>query len=251
VQIFRFYQRQQLEISVQSPDRYPIPHLHNFIHNLEKSIIFKTLYLTRAYHEIPVAEEDRPKTAVITPFGLFEYNVMPLGLRNAAQSFQRLMDCTLRGLDYCQCYIDHILIASPNLETHHLHLREVFQRWQNKGLSINAAKCVFGKKEVDYLGFTINSQSTKPLATRVEAVNNMSNPKDINGLKHFLGVINFYKGFTPNAASIQAPLYEYLTNAKKKDKRSVIWNERSEKAFSECKQQPANAVLIAHPNRRP
>jgi len=111
-------------------------------------------------------------------------------------------------------------------------------------LSINAAKCVFGKKEVDYLGFTINSQGTKFLATRVEAVNNMSKPKDINGLRHFLGIINFYKRFTPNAASIQAPLHVYLTNAKKRDKHPIIWNERSEKAFLECKL--TNAVLIAY-----
>jgi len=105
------------------PNRYPIPHLHDFPHNLEKSIIFTTLDLTMTYHQIPVAEEDRPKTAVITPFELFEYNVMPFGLLNAAQSFQRLMNCNLRGLDYCQCYINDILVTLPNLQTHRLHLQ--------------------------------------------------------------------------------------------------------------------------------
>jgi len=133
------------------PNRYPIPNLYDFTHNLEKSTIFTTLDLTREYQQISVAEKDRSKTAVITLFGLFEYNVMPFGLRNAAQSFQRLMNYTFRDLDYCQCYIDDILIASPNLETHRLHLREVFQRLQNNELSINAEKCVFGKKEVYFL----------------------------------------------------------------------------------------------------
>jgi len=162
------------------------------------------------------------------------------------------MDCTLRGLDYCQCYIDDILIASPNLETHRLHLHEVFQQLKNNGLFINAAKCVFGKKEVDYLSFIINIQDTKSLTTRVEAVNNMSKPKDINGLRHFLGIINFYR-CTPNAANIQALLHEYLIskrNIKKRDKHPVIWNERSEKALLECKQQLANAVLIVHPRKQ-
>jgi len=157
---------------------------------------------------------------------------MPFGLRNAAKSFQRHMDCILRGLDYCQCYVD-ISIVSPNLEAH--RLREVFQRLQNNGLSINAAKCVFGKKEVDYLGFTIHRQGTKPLATRIEAVNNMSKPKDINELRHFLGIINFYRRFTPTHIAYSI-LHEYLTNTKKRDKRPVISNKRSEQAFLECKQ---------------
>jgi len=62
------------------PDRYSIPHLYDFIHNLEECTIFTTLGLTGAYHQIPLAEEDRPKTAMITPFRLFAYNVMPFGL---------------------------------------------------------------------------------------------------------------------------------------------------------------------------
>lgn len=231
------------------PDRYPIPHLHDFVHNLEGCTTFTTLDLTRAYHQIPVAEEDRPKTAVITPLGLYEYNVMPFGLRNAAQTFQRLMDCALRGLDYCHCYIDDILIASPDLETHRLHLREVFQRLQDNGLSINPAKCVFGKEEVNYLGYTISSQGTKPLDTRVKAINEMEKPTDISGLRRFLGVINFYRRFIPNAASTQAPLHEYLTNTKKNDKRPIIWNKRAEKAFLDCKQQLINATLVAHPRK--
>jgi len=89
-------------------------------------------------------------------------------------------------LDNCQCYIDDILIPSPYLETHRLHLRKVFRWLQNNGFSINAAKCVFGKKEMDYLDFTINSQSTKSLSTRIAAVNNMNKPKDISGFRQFL-----------------------------------------------------------------
>ncbi|CAE1239818.1 unnamed protein product [Acanthosepion pharaonis] len=97
------------------PDKYSIPHLQDFAITLQGASIFTKLDFRKAFHQIPVAK-DIHKTAVTTPFGLFEFTRMPFGLRNAAQSFQRLIDEVLRGLHFTFAYIDDVLISSRNIE---------------------------------------------------------------------------------------------------------------------------------------
>lgn len=128
-------------LNVSTPDRYPVPHIQDFSANLAGAKIFSKINLVRGYHQIPVHPDDVPKTAVITPFGLWEF---PFGLKNAAQAFQRLMDTVLRDLDFTFVYIDDILIASRNQAEHMVHLRVVLERLQQQGLVINLAKCQFG-----------------------------------------------------------------------------------------------------------
>ena len=111
-------------------------------------MLFESIFLRR---QIPVAADDVSKTAVITPFGLFEFLRTPFGLKNAAQAFQRLMDTVCNGLDFVFVYLDDILVSSTSAEQHMLHLREVFHRLSTHGLVINVSKCKFGATIIDYL----------------------------------------------------------------------------------------------------
>jgi len=229
------------------PDKYPIPNLQDFAHKLLGCTVFSTLDLTRAYHQIPMAERDKEKTAIITPFGLYQFNSMPFGLKNAAQTFQRYMDVTLRGLDGCFCYIDDILVASQDIDEHKRHLRNIFLRLREYGLHINLEKSTFGQEQVQYLGCSITKEGTKPLKQRIEAILQLPKPKTIEELRRFLGMVNFYRRFLPAAAKIQASLNALTLNSKKKDKRPVQWDETTTKAFEDCKTQLANATTLAHP----
>ena len=124
-----------------------------------------------------MAAVDIPKTAVITPFGLFEFLRMPFGLKNAAQAFQRLLDQVCRGLEeFLFVYLDDILIASCDAKQHRHHLRLLFKRLAEHGLVINVAKCKFGVDAIDFLGHRVTEQGVQPLPERVEAIRKIPPP---------------------------------------------------------------------------
>ena len=105
-------------------DQYPLPHVQDFSFSLSGCSIFSKVDLFKAYHQIPMAPDAREKTAIITPFGLFEYLRMPFGLKNSAQTFQRFIDQVLRDIEGVYVYLDDILIASKSEEAHLQTVRE-------------------------------------------------------------------------------------------------------------------------------
>lgn len=235
--------------AITKPDKYPIPYLTDFTNHLRGCTFFSKIDLHKAYHQIPVAEADIPKTAIITPFGLFEFMFMTFGLCNAAQTFQRLMHHVLRGCTFAFVYLDDICIASTSEIEHRNHLQEIFKRLQHHNLRLNVAKCEFGKKELNFLGHLVSSEGIKPLPNRVEVIKNFPKPMIAKDLKKFLATINFYRKFIPHAIEYQSKLIAMIDGNKKNDKTPLMWNEEREKAFQYTKNQLAEATLLAYPIR--
>ena len=178
------------------------------------------------------------------PFGTFEFLRMPFGLKNAGQTFQRMMDEILSDLDYLFVYMDDVLVASRSMEEHIEHFRELFRQLAAHDLVVSPGKCQFDKTQIEFLGHTVTKEGVLPLPSKVAAVTKYPAPSTQDELRRFLGMINFYNIFVPNATKIMKPLYE-ATAAKQK--KHLEWNDDMNRAFNEAKTNLARATILRHP----
>ena len=229
---------------ITTPDHYTCPNIGDLTARLAGCKVFTKLDLRKGYLQVPVREEDICKTAIITPFGTFEFLRMPFGLRNAGQTFQRMMDSVMAGLDFCFIYLDDVLVASQSHEEHLNQLKKVLTRLKQQGLVLNEEKCVLGASQVEYLGHLITPTGVSPLPDRVKAITGYPLPATVRGLQTFLGMANFYRRFLKDAALLLRPLTDALKGGAA---GKLLWTPEMKAAFESGKRAVLNAAELAHP----
>lgn len=226
-------------------DNYPLPRAPDLIEPLAKSQYFTKLDAAMGYWQIPIAEEDRKYTAVITQEGLFEFVRMPFGLANAPATFQRFMDQSLKhGLGkFCCVYLDDVLIFSNTFEEHHAHVTTVMQWIANAGLLLKGKKCSFFESETDYLGHIVGNGEMKMTDQKIRKVIDFPPPYNVKEIQSFLGITGYYRKFIKGFSFIAAPLHD-LT------RKEVLWlwSSECETSFQELKRQFNANVPLKLPN---
>ena len=217
-------------------DAYPLPRIEESLTALGSSAYFSTLDLTSGYWQVPMAPEDREKTAFTTPMGLFEFNCMPFGLCNAPGTFQRLMERCLghKNFETVLLYLDDVIIYSKTYEDHLKHLAEVFEILIKYGLKIKPSKCHLLKPAVKYLGHVVSAEGVQPDPDKLAAVRNWPVPTTVKEVRSFLSFAGYYRRFIPHFAQIADPIQELLRGQPKKSPKTPVpieWNEEREIAF--------------------
>lgn len=236
-------------------DAFPLPRIEESLDALSGARLFSTLDLASGYHQVPVTEADRPKTAFCTPFGLFEWNRMPFGLCNAPSTFQRLMQ-RLFGDQQCQSlllYLDDIVVFSSTVEQHLKRLRVVLERLEREGLKAKLSKCSFFRKEVNYLGHVISAEGVATDPGKIEVVANWPTPTFATELRSFLGFASYYRRFVQGFAKLAAPLHKVVALCsnprigKKSDQQlSNFSTEECNQSFEALKVKLTTSPVLAY-----
>ena len=225
-------------------DSYPLPRIDDCLNCLGGANWFSTMDLRSGYHQVAMDEQDKGKTTFVTRKGTYCFNVMPFGLCNAPAMFQRLMDCTMRGLNYevCLIYLDDIIVFSPDVTTHLERLEVVLARLRNAGLKLKPSKCSYLQRSVDFLGYKVSGRGIETDGSKVDAVARWPVPSKLREVRGFLGLCGYYRRFVPNFSEVAAPLH-----AMTKKNAAFRWTAECQTAFDELKQKLSSAPVLALP----
>ena len=174
-------------------DVFPLPRIDVCLDSLAKAVWYSTLDLRSGYYQVPLRPEDAVKTTFISRTGSYCWKVMPMGLWNAASSFQRLMNYVLAGLNYhlCLVYLDDTVVYSSSIDEHLERLGAVFERIRQAGLKLRPDKCKLLQEEVKFLGHVISAAGIQVESSKVVAVQQWGTPKKLKDVRAFIGLCSY------------------------------------------------------------
>lgn len=227
-------------------DPYPMPRIDDLLERVGGATYITTLDLSKGYWQLALAPEAKELTAFRTPFGMYQFKVLPFGLQGAPATFQRLMDHILWDVStFSAAYLDDVVVYSSSWEEHLYHLQEVLQRIRAAGLTINPRKCAVAHQEVQYLGFTIGFGRVKPQVEKMEAIRSFPVPTTKKKVRGFIGLVGWYRKFVPNFSERSAILTDLTKNAAP---NKVRWTEECERAFQDLKEAICREPVLHSPD---
>jgi len=192
-----------------------------------------------------MAPKDMKKTTLITKTGLYDWTVMPFGLKNATCTFTQTMSTVFKELGdkFLKIFIDDLNVHSESWEEHLQHLDVVFLKLREVNLKLNPSKCCFAARSVTFLGHVVSNEGTTPDLGKVDVVVHFPGPKIVTHIRSFLGLTGYYRNYVQGYSRLVVPLFE-LT---KKDV-AFVWNSDCQQAFEALKRALAVVLMLVRPD---
>ena len=217
-------------------DPEPMPAAVDLFQKLNGDKFFSKVDLSKGYWEISLPEADIPKTAFVTPDGLYEFLKMPFGMVNSAATLKRGMRKLLKGMNNVEFYRDDILVHTRTWEEHLKTLRELFRRLAQAGMMIRLSKCIFGIDSIDFLRHQLQHGLIGLHEDNVAKIRNAPRPTTKKQVRSFLGLAAYYRDFIPNFAAVAAPLSDLTRKGQPSIKSGV--GSRPRKSLSDHQDSP-------------
>lgn len=227
-------------------NRYPLPLIESLLDKVRGAKWFVKIDLMEAYYNIRIKAGDEYKTAFKTPWGLFEYLVMPFGLCNAPATFQAYVDKALHdqiGLELI-VYLDDILIFANDLYELRARTKRCLQRLRDAGLFAKLEKCIFEVQEVSFLGYIISDKGISMDSERIQTILDWRAPRKVRDVQAFIGFINFFRRFIFGFSRIIKPITDLLK--KQNIAKKFSWPKGAEEAFNQIKEAFKKEPLLRH-----
>ena len=232
--------------SLSLDDCHPIVRVDDSLESLASANTkyFSTMDLESGFWQLTLDEDAKQLCAFITHDGLYQFERMPFGLKNAPATFSRLMGTVLRGLLWKKClvYLDDIIVFSSTFEEHVERLGQVFDRLRQANLKLKPKKCSFGKKKIRFLGHLVSACGIEPLPETCQSVWEFPRPSTLRDVRSFLGLTSYYRRFIPQYSKKSKP----LTNLTRKDV-PFKWDDACEVAFTTLKDALTSPPVLAYP----
>lgn len=224
----------------------PMP-IEDIMQELSNVKYMSSLDLTSSYWQIPIKEEHRRYTGFRVGSRVYQFKVLPFGLKPAVASFTRCMRVVLGSFfsDFVKIYVDDMFVKSSSFGEHIRHLDLLLTRLGRAGFTLRLRKCAFFKTEMRVLGYVLDPQGLRPDVDRVDAIKSYPVPKNKKQLQAFLGLANFDRAFVEHFATMSEPLVHLLRGNSK-----WIWGREQVLAFESIQKHLSKEVLVYHPDFR-
>jgi hypothetical protein len=187
-------------------ERYILPKVEDTLNAMHGSIFFAKIDAGSGFFQMSLAEESRYVTTFITPRGCYRFKRSPFGLSDMSESFQKMMEQILFGIDKVEISIDDVIVHAESMHELVKRLRLVFERFRERNLTLNRSKCEFGLKEITVLGHVMSAEGIKPYPRKTEAIRKTPPPKNLTELRSFLGTCGYVSKLIQDYANIVEPL---------------------------------------------